>query len=355
MQRALEFLQAYRKKSNKILKKIWISEIKRAEKIDKFNKTAIEYFTNLSNKGKRVRGGLTLLGYLLSGKSSNDQILKASLSLEIFHTAILIHDDIIDKDKQRRGIKTAHNFFLSIAPENLNYTEKKHFGISQAINLGDYGILLSLKILMQTDFAQQIKQRALFEFISALQDVVYGQMLDCTKISFEKLAPEYILKIFRYKTAVYTGVLPLKLGLILSDSSDRKFEAVEKFGYYLGLVFQIKDDLLNIFGDQKKTGKPLLSDIREGKNTFFLYYISKYGSNKDKEFIKKYLGKHSLTKKEIFDLQEFFRRTGSLDFVIKKLEDYKQKALEYCAFLTQDSKLQELLRSFVVLAYEREK
>ncbi len=356
MKKALAFLKEYIKKTDPIFKQLWEEELEAAKKEGKIIEECIRHISKISFKGKRLRGALTVLGYELVGKKPDKKILKASLAIEIFHTSVLIHDDVLDRDILRRGEPTAHIVFKNLAKEKLSENDPSHYGIAQAINIGDYGYFLTFKLLLNSGLPEPIILKAQKIFVDALIKVIKGQMLDITHLSLEKTEEEEILKIFQYKTAEYTGVLPLELGMILAgEQNKKKLEKVRQLGNYLGWAFQIKDDVLGIFGDPKKTGKPIGSDLREGKNTLFVHYVLKNKGKKEKEFFKKYLGKKCLTEKDVKLVQKFLKEVGALKHLEKELEKYRKKAYELTDEITQDKNLNELLKSFITLAIEREK
>lgn len=184
-------------------------------------------FINSCRGGKRIRGVLVKLGYeLAQGDPANQvEILRLGAAVEILHSAFLIHDDIIDESLTRRG-----------KPSLYQALGGNHYGISQAISLGDYGFFLAFKIISQTNFPDKIKNNALELFSKVMMDTAWGEMLD-----LEKIDPLAVMKL---KTAGYTVTGPLQLGAILAGKEELS-GVLGEFGESLGIAFQIRDDILD--------------------------------------------------------------------------------------------------------------
>lgn len=168
--------------------------------------------------GKRIRGVLVNLGYELGEGKETKEIFKVGAALEIMHTAILVHDDIMDKSPFRRGKPSLY----------------KRVGIDQAIALADYGFFLSLQIISESNFPEKEKTEALKLFSQVMVDTAIGQIMD-----LKKHDP---ITVARLKTAQYTICGPLKIGVTLAGG---KQDQLDKFGSSLGIAFQIRDDILD--------------------------------------------------------------------------------------------------------------
>ncbi|MBI2039532.1 polyprenyl synthetase family protein [Candidatus Microgenomates bacterium] len=188
-------------------------------------------FIKACQGGKRIRGTLVRLGYEIGNQSSavslqSPDIIKVGAAYEIFHTAILIHDDIIDESLLRRG-----------QPSLYKALGGGHYGISQAISLADLGFFLSFKIITEAEFDNQRKLEALKLFFDTIVNTALGQILD-----LEKTDPILIAKL---KTAHYTIAGPLQLGAILGGAKEELVKLLGLYGVNLGIAFQIKDDILD--------------------------------------------------------------------------------------------------------------
>ena len=266
----------------------------------------------LSNSGKMIRGGLFLHTYKTLTGDITPQALKVAVAIELSQTAILMHDDIIDRDSSRRGVETFHIWFNKKAKEN-NIKNSEHLGNGQSICLGDICFFLTFELLSQSGNFQIIE-----EFSKEFSRLGFAEMGDVF-LPKKEIELEDILNIYKHKTAGYTFVLPIKLAYVLANINSNEFE---DYCYNLGMIFQIKDDYLGLFGDEKTIGKPVGSDIIEGKKTIFYFYLP--------EDYKKYFGK-KITKNELKLIQDHILTSGikeKVDLIIKDLEEKTRLGLD---------------------------
>ncbi len=182
-------------------------------------------FIKACDGGKKIRGALINLGYQIAGGGSQS-ILDVAAAYEIFHSSILVHDDIIDQSIERRGLPSLYQALGS-----------NHYGVSQAICLADAGFFLATRIISEAKFPDQKKNKALILFSKTMLDTALGQMLD-----IEKGDPLIIMK---FKTAQYTISSPLQLGALLAGADEKLVRKLGEFGESLGIAFQIRDDILD--------------------------------------------------------------------------------------------------------------
>lgn len=290
--------------------------------------------------GKTIRGTLVKIGYLLAKGKETKKILPIAAAFEILHTSLLIHDDIIDKSDTRRNKSSLW----------------KEVGINQAICLGDIGFFLSQKIIAQSDFPVINKQRALLFFSDCILDTLLGEMLDVAQASeiIQKKEKD-ILKIHALKTASYSTIAPLILGALLGGASKKVLDAIKSFGTYTGIAFQIQDDVLGVFGSEKKLGKSAKSDIEENKNTLLISYALQHGNSQQKKILKTYYGKKEITLKNYQEIKQVLEDTGSREYSYKKAKEYVTKAKEFIPQITKNKNTQTLLSQFADFIIERNK
>ena len=362
-QLAWEYLENYRRQALPLLDELFHTQKEEAKKVGKLPVESLNYFHDLCRRGKFIRGTFITLGYRLGGGTEKKKILLPSLAIELFHTAILIHDDIMDEDNLRRGIKTAHTYFADYARKT-KIPRPEHFGLSQAITLADTGFYLSWQLLLESLFPPYLKLKAGQELAKYISRLTYGQMLDITnETSLTTNLPEpaaageilkKILKIFRYKTAEYTGSLPLILGYILAGGEE-KIEALYNYGLAFGWIFQIVDDLLGIFGQQEKLGKPLGSDLVQAKKTILVYYLLESGRQDLLDQLRELLGKETITPVDLEKAKQLFQDSAAYAKAQQLSQTYLQKGLEIIPQLSSHPTDQDLLKSFLYLVLEREK
>lgn len=267
-------------------------------------------FININQDGKRLRALLVKLGYLIAGGKDESAITKPMLAVEIFHSSILAHDDIIDQSPLRRGKQTLHH-----------QLGNNHHAISQTIVLADYGFFLANKLISESKFDHQNKNKAFQIFNNTVLDTAVGEMID-VEIPFQKkdITAKDALNISLFKTARYTFTGPLQIGAILAGADNKVLESLEKYGDNLGIAFQIQDDILGVFGEIGETGKSNLSDLIEGKVTLLASYA--FDKSTEKKLLKSLYGKTDLTESEADKIRDIFKSAGALDFA-------EQTALEY--------------------------
>lgn len=226
-----ETIKQIDKQLSQLLKE-WRSEV---DKIDTKLLPLVDKFIAGCSGGKKLRGVLVVLGYELAKQATGNrfqvtdkEIFKIAAAYEILHSAVLVHDDVIDQSPKRRGI---HSLYKAIGGG--------HYGVSQAISLGDAGFFLGFKIISESNFPQKSKISALKLFSKVMLDTALGEILD-----LEKADPLVVMKL---KTAYYTISGPLQLGAILGGlgPASLRILGMRDFGESLGIAFQIKDDILD--------------------------------------------------------------------------------------------------------------
>ena len=318
--------------------------IKKYNKTLKSNKTFIQenldYFIDLNKDGKNIRGILVKLGYNLLKEDNKSTSL--ALAYEVFQTAILVHDDIIDKDKTRRGKETIHYRNESKYPKESTYN-RKHLSNSIALCMGDYGLYLSNQIISNAYQNHPNLGKVLNTFNQTVIATVEGEILDVIlpykskhkEMELEDIE-ETIYQIDILKTANYTFIGPLCTGLLLAGGTPKQQKDLALFGEKVGIAFQIQDDILGIFSNEM--GKVKGSDIREYKQTILFTYIqtTKY----KKAFLKLY-GKSRLTDKKIEKVKELLVKSGSKEYAEKKMSEYYDeglKLLEHMKWIPKEKK-----------------
>jgi geranylgeranyl diphosphate synthase, type I len=252
--------------------------------------------------GKMIRGGLVLLAYDVFGGKNKQEAIRAACAVELLESSLLIHDDIIDKDYLRRGERSIF----------------ADYGENLGICFGDIGFFLAYEIL----------PHGLREIFSKKSiEVGLGQMQDIY-LSFSKksIDEKDILEVYLYKTASYSCSLPLMMGAALAGRDQKTVLKMEELGKYLGVIFQIKDDELGLFGEEKEIGKAVGGDIREGKKTLYYLYLFERASGADLKRLKDVFGNKKIAKADILYVREMVKKLGVDKEINKKLGFYEKKA-----------------------------
>ena len=229
--------------------------------------------------GKRLRAFLAILGYNMCGHETDRNIVLASLSYELFQNAALIHDDIIDESDLRRNKPTIHVVFGN-----------NKVGISKAICIGDLGIVVASDAILLSEFEDSCKLKALANQNKIFKLTVAGELKDI-ELEKEECSLEDIIRMYELKTSWYTFIGPLQLGIILGGGDDELLKQAERAGRLIGIAFQIRDDLIGIYGETYITGKSNLTDIEEGKTTVLTSYFRDKATQKEKDEFNSIYGK----------------------------------------------------------------
>ena len=289
-------------------------------------KENLEYFKELNSGGKLIRGFLISLGYKMLKENVNYSYY-LSLAYEIFQTSVLIHDDIIDNDNLRRGKKTIH-YSNYLKYKSLNDSEGKKASESIGICIGDYGFFKVNEIIIK-HYKDDPNFSKLFDYYNNIVlKTVEGELVDVV-LSFESKYKENlnlddnIMTVYKLKTAFYSIIGPLSLGLILGGIEDKKLEDIKNFGEKVGIAFQIQDDILGIYSDM---GKVIGSDIKEYKQTILFSYTMK--NEKYKEELLKYYGKENIGEKEISETRRIFKECGAYDYANNLMNTMYNEGIE---------------------------
>ena len=293
-------------------------EIKRY-KDNYFIKESLEELKRLSKGGKRVRGYLIKLGQMLFGKD-DDSYIDIAAAIEIFQTAILIHDDVIDEADKRRGLDT------------INAKYAGHIGISKAICIGDLGFFISYNIINNANISDDLKIEIMKVYSKTLYNTVNGEIIDVElplkSLEYhKKMDDKLIYDIYVNKTAWYTIIGPILIGASSANASSLDKEKLMKMGENLGIAFQIKDDLLGLYSEDDSMGKTL-NDIKEGKQTIIYKYAIDHANKEEIEIINKYYGNSCVTIDENKIITDLFIKLGAKENAEKLELEYTKKGID---------------------------
>ncbi|MFI5987596.1 polyprenyl synthetase family protein [Streptomyces sp. NPDC051555] len=242
----------------------------------------------LAAGGKRLRPLLCVLGWHAAGGQGDDAaVIRTAAALEMFHAFCLIHDDIMDNSATRRGRPTVHR---SIATRHGH----DQLGTSAAILIGDMALAWSDELLHSAGHPAH-RLAALRRVIDAMrQEAIYGQYLDLMTPLGPLTDQEAALQVVRFKTAKYTVQRPLHCGATLADAAVDLHTALSRYALPLGEAFQLRDDLLGVYGCPDDTGKPVLDDLREGKHTVLLALAAQRADTAQRNLLNELVGNQDL-------------------------------------------------------------
>jgi geranylgeranyl diphosphate synthase type I len=275
--------------------------------------------------GKRLRPAFCFWAFVGAGGRADDPaVVDAGAALEMLHTAALVHDDIIDRSSRRHGADTVHVRFAALHDRHGWSGDGPHFGEGAAILIGDLALVYSSQLVAGAPRA------AIAVFEDMRVEVNVGQYLDVLGTaqgmpSDGTGGADRARRICRYKTAKYTIERPLHLGAALAAPGRLADLAgpLSAFGLPLGEAFQLKDDLLGVFGDPGLTGKPVGDDLREGKPTL----LAALAAAREPRFGRRF-GAGDLSEGEVRDLQAMIEETGARAEVERAVADLVARSEE---------------------------
>ena len=307
-----DILEYYKEKIELRLKTFLDEKISEAEKISYSSREIMQYIKEFNLRGgKRIRSVLIIMAYKSLGGKNENAIIDIAASAELMQSFLLIHDDIIDDDDLRRGGPTMHRIY---AEKYKGCDNPKKFGENMAIIAGDLLASLGNEIISKSAFDEEKKLKLLQKFNKIIKLTGYGEIIDILSGLKTNVTEQDISKMHKLKTAVYTIEGPLHMGAIAAGASDDQLKILSEYAIPLGMAFQLKDDILGLFGSEEKLGKPADSDIKEGKKTLLILKVLENADKEQKELIGNALGNKNITKTELTKVREIIKKTGSLDY-----------------------------------------
>jgi geranylgeranyl diphosphate synthase type I len=281
----------------------------------------------LLDSGKRLRPIFAYVGFLGAAKNPTPQMIAAFASLELVHVCALIHDDVMDGSDTRRGAPAIHKSFENLHKSKNLTGSAEQFGISAAILLGDLALIWSDQMLHNAGLSDQQLINGLKIYDEMRVELMAGQYLDVYEQALASQSVERALKVARFKSGKYTIERPLHFGAAIAGSHPSLEKLYSDYGIPLGEAFQLRDDLLGVFGDPTETGKPAGDDLREGKRTVLMALAMEKADASAKKLFNDLLGKADLTNDQIKDLQDEIIKSGAVDQVEEMIAQFTKEAL----------------------------
>ncbi|WP_036278117.1 polyprenyl synthetase family protein [Microbacterium sp. CH12i] len=297
----------------------------------------IESAAHTLQGGKRLRARFCHAGWQAVARfadrkaSESDALWDLCSALEIFQSAALVHDDLIDNSDTRRGRPAAHRA-LQQRHRALSWSgDAEAFGRASAILLGDLLVAWSddLLELALTEHPHAAAVRR--EYARMRRDVTTGQFLDIAEESAWEVNPdsehaERALRVVSLKSARYSIEQPLLLGALLAGADNAQQESLRRFGHPIGMAFQLRDDVLGVFGEEAVTGKPAGDDLREGKRTVLVALTRQCLEPSARRVLDELLGDPELNGEQVSALQATITQSGALAQVEEMISSYAHEA-----------------------------
>jgi geranylgeranyl diphosphate synthase, type I len=324
-------------------------------RVNPLGRDASERLVEFTLGGKMLRGCLVHLGWSLGGDGSGEQsaeeaasVAAAGAAMELFQSGLLVHDDIMDRDLVRRGQPSIFQQYAQKAARE-GHADPAHVGQALGICAGDVACFMAFELLARVRAPAPVLGEVLALCARELSAVGIAQMQDVAwGASKDGVNVDDILRMYRYKTGRYSFSLPLRTGALIAGARRDLQEKLETFGESVGLLFQIRDDQLGLFGDERELGKPVGSDIREGKKTILMSFLMEAAPAAERARLEGILGNPRVSMEDLDFVRGLAASGGArarMEAITGGLADQAREALRAlaCAGPAERAALQGLL------------
>ncbi|TXT65215.1 MAG: Geranylgeranyl diphosphate synthase [Promethearchaeota archaeon] len=323
----IEYSKQYKPKINQVIGSIYKRKIEAVDNV--FLK---EYYTELQSYflagGKRIRPLLCIATYMAFSDSRDDKILTPCVGTEFLHNASLIHDDIIDNDEIRRGEPSFHYRYRQYHQKyNLKKMKAEDFGTSIGIIGGDSAFFLGLEAYLNNGFSSNLNIKGVDLYKKAFIEIANGVLIETDIVNKTDLTMDEYIQMISLKTGALIEKSIL-IGAVYAQVEEEYLKSLSTYGMNLGIIFQIIDDILGTFGDEKKTGKPTDSDIKEGKKTCLLIEALNKLSDERRNRLISIIEKQNITDEEVVLVKQLFKESKADVFCRELAKSYYKEAVE---------------------------
>ncbi len=308
----------------------------------------------LLSGGKRLRPAFCYWGWRGAGGGDGEGILRAATALELLQACALIHDDVMDGSDTRRGQPAAHRRFETLHRGSGWAGSAEAFGVGAAILVGDLCLSWCDQLLFESGLPGEALLRAKPVLDEMRSELMAGQYLDLLEQAVGGGSVERARHVIRFKSAKYTIERPLHLGAALAGAGPDLLATYSAFGLPLGEAFQLRDDVLGVFGDPERTGKPAGDDLREGKRTVLVTVAAERASAAQATVLLRHLGDPALDRAGVDLLRAVIVDTGALAHVEALITEQTARALAALGSGPVAEPARAVLAELVVAATERQ-
>jgi geranylgeranyl diphosphate synthase type I len=312
-----------------------------------------EAVSDLLGGGKRLRPAFCWWGYRGAGGIDGEDALKAAAALEFLQACALIHDDVMDGSDTRRGMPSAHHRFAMLHRGSEWLGSPEAFGVGAAILLGDLCLSWADELLLTSGVPAERLDAAKRVYDEMRTELMAGQYLDLLEQARGGGSVERAMRVVRFKSAKYTIERPLHMGAALAGADASITAAYTGYGLPLGEAFQLRDDVLGVFGDPTETGKPAGDDLREGKRTVLIATAMDRATPAQAAQIRRHLGDPGLDAAGVALLREVISDTGALSHAEGLIESLTDQAIASLDSVELQSPARDVLTSLAYAATRR--
>ena len=343
------------------LAEFFATQCSRVSEISRDAEGLIEAVERLTRGGKRLRARLCYWGWRGAGGAELAPApVLAAAALELFQSAALIHDDILDRSDTRRGRPSVHREFEQLHREHRWRDDPAHFGASAGILTGDLSLSFAEELYARAEaLVPEAARRGARELFDTMRtQVMVGQYLDVhAEVAPPAEDPDEQLRramtVLRYKSAKYSVEHPVTIGAALAGARGTTVSRYAAFALPVGEAFQLRDDVLGVFGDPVTTGKPAGDDIREGKRTALVALCARGATAEQVRWLESLLGRTDLTDDELRRARELMESSGALGHTEELIREFVATADRHLAALPAPEVARAGLRTLVDAAVRR--
>ncbi len=278
--------------------------------------------------GKGLRPAFVYWGHRASGAAHEPGVLAPAAAVELLHTFALIHDDVMDRSDERRGRPSAHAAFARNHTAARLLGDPRWFGIGGAILAGDLAFVWADQLFDEADLPAEALARARAVFTRLRIEVMAGQYLDLRLAGLPDAEEQNALDVALLKSGRYTVTRPLQLGAAIGGAGPLLDAALRAYGDAVGVGFQLRDDVLGLFGDARRMGKDALSDLREGKRTVLMLRALRLANSAQRAALQELLGDEDLDEEQAERARAIVTETGAVADVEALIRRKRESAVQ---------------------------
>lgn len=348
------FVRQEKEKSQEALLGYWSQHFNQYQHLDPTFKTFLSPLSGyLTAGGKWLRPLLVRLGYGIAGGKQEGNVVLGSVTSEVFHRFILCHDDIIDGDTLRHGQATLEAHYETEGIVGSFPRPLPNYGQAMAIIAGDVIQSLVTDMIVASNFSPSVTQALLKGYHHCLMETAAGWRLETIlkQQAISQVTQKQVEQAMFLVSASYSIIWPLRLGYLMAGKKmDAGNDHLENFGTHAGMAYQIIDDMLGIFGESHKTGKPVGNDIREGKKSLLILKAYTLANTQEKQELEHAFGNQRLKPEAIKGVQTIIQATKALEWTQAQADSHitqAKQAVQHLASQTEETKRLKQLAEFV--------
>lgn len=319
----------------------------------RFYADVLDKLRRFSLAGKLMRGIFVMTTYDMCSGNKPHIAIRAACAIEIVHTGLLIHDDIMDRDELRRGLRTIYMQYSDDGTLK-KIDNPKEYGRSMGISAGDVAFFLAIELLMTSAAIAPHAQKLIKKISTEMVQLGVAQMEDVYMGSISASpSPKEIIEMYRYKSARYSFSLPFEMGALLAGAPASTCGLLTKLGEQIGIIFQLKDDEIGLFGTSKNIGKSVGIDIRSNKKTLHRHHCYQKASVKEKHILNKIFGNPNATQTDIEYVLGIMVKYNIREYLETIMLPYEKEAYRLIGMLKRRGLNTDILRGIVELNMNR--